>query len=72
MGNNVNFMFKLLLFGDSTVSKVCFFTRFKDNIYMESHLSTINTEISDKAVEIENQTWKNKGAINRHSQTRLF
>ena len=60
MSNNVNFTFKLLLLGDSTVGKTCFFTRFTDNIYMESHLSTIGTEISDKVVEIDDKKKKNK------------
>ena len=60
MSNNVDYTFKLLLLGDSTVGKTCFFTRFTDNIYMESHLSTIGTEISDKVVEIEDKKKKNK------------
>ena len=60
MSNNVSFTFKLLLLGDSAVGKTCFFTRFTDNIYMESHLSTIGTEISDKIVEVDDKKKKNK------------
>lgn len=44
MGNEFDYLFKLLLIGDSSVGKSCFLLRFADDAYVDSYISTIGVD----------------------------
>lgn len=50
-----DYEFKVLLLGDSSVGKTCFFLRVTENVYMESHLSTIGIDTAVKYYEIKDK-----------------
>jgi len=53
-----DFLFKLLLIGDSGVGKSCLLLRFADNTYQESYISTIGVDFKIRTVEIDNKAIK--------------
>ena len=44
MSDESNYVFKVLLLGDSTVGKTCFLMRFTENTFQEIHMSTIELD----------------------------
>ncbi|CAO2035175.1 unnamed protein product, partial [Urochloa humidicola] len=44
MSNEFDYLFKLLLIGDSSVGKSCFLLRFADDSYVDSYISTIGVD----------------------------
>ena len=49
MSSNYDFLFKLLLIGDSGVGKSSLLLRFADDIYSDSYITTIGLDfVSDK------------------------
>ncbi|OMJ91514.1 hypothetical protein SteCoe_5884 [Stentor coeruleus] len=53
-----DYLFKLLLIGDSGVGKSSVLLRFADNTYTESFISTIGVDFKIKTVEIEHKIFK--------------
>ena len=53
-----DYLFKLLLIGDSGVGKSCLLLRFADDSYTDSYLSTIGVDFKIRTLEIEGKTIK--------------
>ncbi len=53
-----DYLFKVLLIGDSGVGKSCLLLRFADDTYTESHISTIGVDFKIKTVELDNKVIK--------------
>jgi Ras-related protein Rab-1A len=58
MSINYDYLFKLLLVGDSGVGKSSLLSRFVDEIYTEEFISTVGVDFKIKTVDIHNQTCK--------------
>ncbi|KAJ6872450.1 hypothetical protein NC651_031532 [Populus alba x Populus x berolinensis] len=59
MTNKKNdYLFKLLLIGDSGVGKSCLLLRFADDSYIESYISTIGVDFKIRTVEQDGKTIK--------------
>lgn len=62
LGNTMNseydYLFKLLLIGDSGVGKSCLLLRFADDTYTESYISTIGVDFKIRTIELEGKTIK--------------
>lgn len=58
MNAEYDFLFKLLLIGDSGVGKSCLLLRFADDTYTESYITTIGVDFKIRTVEIETKTIK--------------
>lgn len=53
-----DFVFKLLLLGNSGVGKSSLLLRFSDNTFTESYLATIGVDFKIKTLEIQEKTVK--------------
>lgn len=53
-----DYLFKLLLIGDSGVGKSCLLLRFADDTYTDSYISTIGVDFKIRTVEVESKTVK--------------
>jgi len=53
-----DYLFKLLLIGDSGVGKSCLLLRFADDTYTESYISTIGVDFKIRTVELESKVIK--------------
>lgn len=58
MDNEYDYLFKILLVGDSGVGKSCMLLRFADDTFTESYISTIGVDFKIRTVEIDNKTIK--------------
>eukprot|EP00298_Acanthocystis_sp_HF-20_P026827 c4659_g1_i1.p1 GENE.c4659_g1_i1~~c4659_g1_i1.p1 ORF type:complete len:218 (+),score=54.31 c4659_g1_i1:1-654(+) len=58
MGPEYDYLFKLLLIGDSGVGKSCLLLRFADDTYTESYISTIGVDFKIRTIEIDGKTVK--------------
>lgn len=58
MNAEYDFLFKLLLIGDSGVGKSCLLLRFADDTYTESYITTIGVDFKIRTVEIDTKTIK--------------
>merc|ERR1712100_260464 len=58
MNPEYDYLFKLLLIGDSGVGKSCLLFRFADDTYQESYISTIGVDFKIRTVELEGKTIK--------------
>ncbi|KAI9246355.1 GTP-binding protein ypt1 [Sporodiniella umbellata] len=58
MNPEYDYLFKLLLIGDSGVGKSCLLLRFADDTYTESYISTIGVDFKIRTVELEGKTVK--------------
>ena len=56
--NTDDYLFKLLLIGDSGVGKSCLLLRFADDTYTQSYISTIGVDFKIRTVELEGKTIK--------------
>ncbi|XP_051114709.1 GTP-binding protein YPTM2-like isoform X2 [Andrographis paniculata] len=53
-----DYLFKMLLIGDSGVGKSCLLLRFADDSYLESYISTIGVDFKIRTVELDGKTIK--------------
>ncbi len=53
-----DYLFKLLLIGDSGVGKSCILLRFADDTYTESFISTIGVDFKIRTIEVEGKVIK--------------
>ena len=63
----VEFVFKILLLGDSEVGKSCFLMRYSDNVFVENYITTIGLDYKLKSVKLDSgktikvQLWDTAG-----------
>lgn len=53
-----DYLFKLLLIGDSGVGKSCLLLRFADHSYSESYISTIGVDFKIRTIELDGKVIK--------------
>ncbi|PHJ25523.1 ras-related protein rab-1a [Cystoisospora suis] len=53
-----DYLFKLLLIGDSGVGKSCLLLRFADDTYTESYISTIGVDFKIRTIDLDGKTVK--------------
>eukprot|EP01086_Lenisia_limosa_P018271 TRINITY_DN9995_c0_g1_i1.p1 TRINITY_DN9995_c0_g1~~TRINITY_DN9995_c0_g1_i1.p1 ORF type:complete len:201 (-),score=68.93 TRINITY_DN9995_c0_g1_i1:137-739(-) len=58
MNPEFDYLFKLLLIGDSGVGKSCLLLRFADDIYTDTYISTIGVDFKIRTIEREGKTIK--------------
>ncbi|KAI8338873.1 GTP-binding protein ypt1 [Chlamydoabsidia padenii] len=58
MNSEYDYLFKLLLIGDSGVGKSCLLLRFADDSYTESYISTIGVDFKIRTIELDGKTAK--------------
>ena len=58
MNPEYDYLYKLLLIGDSGVGKSCLLLRFADNTYTESYISTIGVDFKVRTIELNKKTIK--------------
>ena len=64
---NIDFAFKILLLGDSSVGKTCFLKRYTDNTFQDAYLSTIGFDFKFKLItlnsgkQVKVQLWDTAG-----------
>uniref|UniRef100_A0A0E0KXI4 Uncharacterized protein n=1 Tax=Oryza punctata TaxID=4537 RepID=A0A0E0KXI4_ORYPU len=58
MSIEYDYLFKLLLIGDSSVGKSCLLLRFADDSYVDTYISTIGVDFKIRTVELEGKTVK--------------
>mmetsp|Transcript_19901 Transcript_19901/g.48387 ORF Transcript_19901/g.48387 Transcript_19901/m.48387 type:complete len:204 (+) Transcript_19901:50-661(+) len=58
MSAEYDFLFKLLIIGDSGVGKSCLLLRFADDTYTESYISTIGVDFKIRTIELDEKTVK--------------
>lgn len=58
MNPEYDYLFKLLLIGDSGVGKSCLLLRFADDAYTESYISTIGVDFKIRTIELDGKTIK--------------
>ena len=71
-------LYKILLLGDSSVGKTCFFMRYIENTFQEIHMSTIGLESKIKTVDLDDgrtvkiQLWDTAGQERFHTITKNY
>lgn len=58
INQDYDYLFKILLVGNSAVGKSCLLVRFADNIFNESFLPTIGVDFKIRTFELEGKTVK--------------
>jgi len=58
MSAEYDYLFKLLLIGDSGVGKSCLLLRFADDTYTDSYISTIGVDFKIRTVDLDTKTIK--------------
>ena len=58
MSGEYDYLFKLLLIGDSGVGKSCLLLRFADDTYTDSYISTIGVDFKIRTIELDGKTIK--------------
>ncbi|KAL6865149.1 hypothetical protein ACP4OV_016300 [Aristida adscensionis] len=58
MSIEYDYLFKLLLIGDSSVGKSCLLLRFADDAYVDTYISTIGVDFKIRTVDLDGKTVK--------------
>ena len=58
MNPEYDYLFKLLLIGDTEVGKSCLMLRFTDDTYTESYISTVGVDFEIRTIELDGKTIK--------------
>lgn len=58
MSPEYDYLFKLLLIGDSGVGKSCLLLRFSDDTYTESYISTIGVDFKIRTIDLDGKSVK--------------
>jgi len=58
MNPDYDYLFKLLLIGDTGVGKSCLLLRFADDTFTENYISTIGVDFKIRTIELEGKTIK--------------
>lgn len=58
MNPEYDYLFKLLLIGDSGVGKSCLLLRFADDTYTQSYISTIGVDFKIRTIDLDGKTVK--------------
>lgn len=58
LSNDYDYLFKILLIGDSGVGKSCVLLRFADDVFSDSHISTIGVDFKIRTIELYNKVIK--------------
>eukprot|EP01066_Platyproteum_vivax_P008845 Platyproteum_vivax@DN3815_c0_g1_i1.p1 len=58
MNPDYDYLFKLLLIGDSSVGKSCLLLRFADDTYTDSYISTIGVDFKIRTIDLDGKTVK--------------
>ena len=78
MAQQKEFLYKILLLGDTSVGKTCFLMRYTDNTFQEIHMSTIGLDYKLKNVQLEDgkivkiQIWDTAGQDRFRSITKNY
>ena len=56
--NEYDYLFKLLIIGDSGVGKSSLMNRFSDNVFSESYINTIGVDFKIRTIEVNGKTIK--------------
>ena len=59
---NFDYLFKIILIGDSNVGKTCVVQHFKSGVYTEAQQNTIGVDFTVRALEIDGKKVKVRGA----------
>ncbi|KAJ3423679.1 ras and ef-hand domain-containing protein [Anaeramoeba flamelloides] len=75
--NNYDYLFKVLLIGESGVGKSSLMIRFTDEFFMDSHIATIGVDFKIKTVNVDDklvklQIWDTAGQDRFRSITRQY
>jgi len=57
-GKDYDFIFKIVLIGDTCVGKSCILVRFSDDIFVENYVTTIGVDFRFKTMIIKNKIAK--------------
>ncbi|XP_011791892.1 PREDICTED: ras-related protein Rab-1A-like [Colobus angolensis palliatus] len=58
MNPKYDYLFKLLLIGDSGAGRSCLLRRFADDTYTESYISTVGVDFKIRTIELDGKTIK--------------
>lgn len=67
-----DYLFKLLLIGDSGVGKSCLLLRFADHTYTESYISTIGVDFKIRTIDLDGKVTYIHIYIYTHYDVRLY
>jgi Ras-related protein Rab-1A len=58
MDANYDYLFKILVIGDSAVGKSCLLMRFAEHSFTDNHISTIGVDFKIRTIDIEGKDCK--------------
>ena len=58
MGPEYDYLFKLIIIGDSGIGKSCLLNRFSDDVYSEAYISTIGVDFKIRTIEVDGRVCK--------------